>query len=232
MKDFFNSQFSVIWSPTTRPNLSYEVRKVYGKLGATLLKILSLGPTTPKCIIFSRGKPETEEMAKMLCDHGLTAVHYHADLDTHARNTAHTTWTRREVDIMVATGAFGMGVDLPSVRLVVHLNEPYSMIHLAQESGCGGRDGSPSKHIILLSQFNKLAQVETCTKMVEYLGGTKCRHWVLQEYIDGQGLDCFASGSERCDVCESLLNHVQSDLTMTNRRESSTSKSSKSLQKS
>jgi superfamily II DNA helicase RecQ len=109
-------------------------------------------------------------------------------------------------DIMVATGAFGVGIDFGAIRLIVHMDEPYSMIDLAQESGRGGRDGLPCRHIILLPMLWRLRE-GTCSKLVEFLRGLKCRHWVLQEYTDGSRFDCFSSGSKRCDSCRSMA-HV------------------------
>jgi hypothetical protein len=149
----------------------------------------------------------------MLRSQGLTGVHYHGLLDEESKNVAHSSWVSGDADIMVATGAFGTGVDLGAVRLVVHMDEPYSMIDLAHESGRGGRDGLPSKHIILLLAFWQ-ARVETCAKVAEYLSGLKCQRWVLQKYVDGCGLDCFSSGSERCDVCESMAARVQFGMNM------------------
>jgi superfamily II DNA helicase RecQ len=63
---------------------------------------------------------------------------------------APASWMSGIVDIMVATGAFGVGIDFGAIQLIVHMDEPYSMIDLAQESGRGGRDGLPCRHIILL----------------------------------------------------------------------------------
>ena len=209
LKQFFNSQLSVVRSPTTRSNITYHVMKDHGPLDTTLVKLLTLGPTTPKSIIFCRGREDTRILAALLRSHGLAAVYYHGHLDEKSKSAAQDSWMRGDADIMVATGAFGVGINFGAVRLIVHMDEPYSMIDLAQESGRGGRDGLPSKHIILLP-MSWQARAETCTKLVEFMSGFKCRRWVLQDYVDGCGLDCFSSGSECCDVCQSMATRVQS----------------------
>jgi len=210
LKQFFNSHLSIVRSPTSRSNIIYQVIKNQGPLEDTLVRLLlDLGPTTPKSIIFNRGREQTKILAELLCSHGLSAVYYHGHLDEKSRNEAQDLWMCGNVDIMVATGAFGAGIDISTVRLIIHIDEPYSMIDLAQESGRGGRDGLPSKHIILLPILHH-SREETCTKLVEFLSGLKCRRWVLQEYIDGCGFDCFSLGSEKCDICQSITTRVQS----------------------
>jgi len=210
IRRFFNSQLSVIRMKTARPNMIYEVRKDPGPMDERLLAVLSItGAPTPKCIVFNRGREQTSTLAAMLRSRGLTAVHYHGLLDEKSKDAAHDSWVRGDADVMVATRAFGSGVDVGAVRLVVHMDAPYSMIDLAQESGRGGRDGLPSRHIILLPSFWR-ARADTPTEVSEYLSGAKCRRWVLQEYVDGCGVDCFSAGSESCDVCSSMAARVHS----------------------
>ena len=134
-------------SPTTRSNITYRVTKDHGPLDATLVTLLLSGPNTPKSIVFTRTRENTGILAALFRSHGLAAVHYHGHLDETSKIAAQDLWMRGDIDVMVATGAFGAGIDFGVVRLIVHLEEPYSMIDLAQG---GGRDGLPSKHVILL----------------------------------------------------------------------------------
>lgn len=219
LRQFFCSQLCVIRSPTTRPNIAHRVMKHRGPVDATLLGLLpprSLGAgwvpqpgvrdtttTTPKSIVFARGREETGILAALLCAAGRHAVHYHGHLDEGTKAAAQDSWMNGEADVMVATGAFGAGVHLAAVRLVVHVDEPYSMIDLAQESGRGGRDGLPTTHIVLLP-MSWQPRPGGCDMLARFLGGSTCRRLVLQEYVDGSGLDCFSSGSEPCDVCHSM----------------------------
>lgn len=209
LRRFFNSQLSIVRSPTTRANIAYQVMKERGPLDATLVRLLRSGPTTPKSIVFCRGREDTGTLAALLISHGFTAVYYHGHLEETSKSAAQDSWMRGDTDIMVATGAFGAGIDFGAVRLIVHMDEPYSMIDLAQESGRGGRDGLPSKHVILLP-MSWQARAEACTKLVDFMSGFKCRRSVLEEYMDGCGFDCFSSGSRRCDVCKSKATCVKS----------------------
>jgi hypothetical protein len=114
---------------------------------------------------------------------------------------------RRSIGRIGRAGGLG-GRPAPQTTLIVHMDEPYSMIDLAQESGRGGRDGLPCRHIILLPMLWRPRE-GTCSKLVEFLRGLKCRRWVLQEYTDGSGFDCFSSGSKRCDSCRSMATCAQ-----------------------
>jgi hypothetical protein len=208
LKAFFVSQLAIVRSPTTRSNICYKVMKDGRPVNDTLSTVLLSKPSAPKSIIFLRGREQTRHLAEALCAHGFLAVHYHGGLDEPTRTASQTSWMRGDADIMVATGAFGAGIDFGAVRLVVHMDEPYSMIDLAQESGRAGRDGLPSEHIVILPGHWQ-TKAETCPRMQEFLSGMKCRRWVLQEYLDGCGIDCFSSGCDRCDVCESVATRVR-----------------------
>ena len=208
LREFFRTQFSIIRSPTARANISYRVVKDYGPPNEAVLRAISSEPTTPKSIVFCRGRELTKILAAYLRIHGLTAMHYHGRLNRDSRDVVQNSWMHRDVDIMVAMGAFGTGIDFGAVRLVVHVDEPYSMIDLAQESGRGGRDGMPSKHVVLLPTACE-AQPNTPPEVAEYMRGTRCTRWILQDYIGGRGFDYFSSGSKRCDVCHSTAVHVK-----------------------
>ena len=207
LREFFNVRPSVIRSATNRPNMTYAVEKGGLPMNVRVENLLralqgATGIEPPKSIVFCRYRDDTKKLSEHLVNQGFSSTYYHGQMGETDRIANHNSWVRGADDIMVATGAFGTGVDLGAVRVVVHVGEPYSMIDLAQESGRGGRDGLESKHIIFLP-LSWRATAETSPELAEYLGGSKCRRLVLQECVDGSGLDCFVSGSRPCDVCES-----------------------------
>ena len=129
-----------------RDNLAYSVYKTENKIG-DLLKILN--KTAGCTIVYVRSRQKTKEIAEELLRNGLSADFYHAGLRSNEKTQKQNAWKNNECRIIVSTNAFGMGIDKPDVRLVVHADLPNSMEEYFQEAGRGGRDEQASRAIIL-----------------------------------------------------------------------------------
>lgn len=136
----------------TRQNLSYIVRYTDSK-EPMLLRILT--STTGCSIVYVRSRKRTLELARLLCEAGISAEAYHAGLTPEDKEERQDRWKSDRVRVMVATNAFGMGIDKPDVRLVVHFDLPSSLEEYYQEAGRGGRDGRESLAVIIASRSDK-----------------------------------------------------------------------------
>ncbi len=137
-----------------RKNLVYLVRKTEDK-AAYLLRILN---KQKGCgIVYVRNRKKTREIADYLTAKGVSAQHYHAGLDQKDRRIRQEAWTKGKVRIIVATNAFGMGIDKPDVRTVVHMDLPESPEAYFQEAGRAGRDGKKAFAVLLYQPADKLS---------------------------------------------------------------------------
>ena len=135
-----------------RKNLAYIVRKVDNKT-AELLHILQR--MQGSAIVYVRSRRRTKEITELLMNEGITADFYHAGLDNAVKDLRQKRWQSGEVRVMVATNAFGMGIDKPDVRIVLHLDLPDSPEAYFQEAGRAGRDGEKAYAVILYSKSDK-----------------------------------------------------------------------------
>ena len=143
-----------------RPNLSYIVRHCEDKFGK-LLQVCSSVPGTG--IVYVRSRRKTEDIASFLRSQGIGASFYHAGLGAQTRAQRQQDWKSGKIRIMVCTNAFGMGIDKPDVRSVVHFDVPDSPEAYFQEAGRAGRDGKRSYAVLLhgSSDIRRLHQIET-----------------------------------------------------------------------
>lgn len=135
-----------------RKNLAYIVRKTDNKT-KELLYILQR--ISGSAIIYVRNRRRTKEITELLMNEGITADFYHAGLDNTVKDLRQKRWQSGEVRVMVATNAFGMGIDKPDVRIVLHLDLPDSPEAYFQEAGRAGRDGEKAYAVILYSKSDK-----------------------------------------------------------------------------
>jgi ATP-dependent DNA helicase RecQ len=135
-----------------RRNISYLVRKVEEK-GTYLVKTLQSVPGSG--IIYVRSRKRSREVAQFLKGNGISADFYHAGLSDELRERRQKSWTAGETRIIVATNAFGMGIDKPDVRFVIHWDIPDCIENYFQESGRAGRDGKQSWAVLLYSSSDK-----------------------------------------------------------------------------
>ncbi len=142
----------IVHTTVVRPNLRYDVETVSNaddRLRILVERIRGLdGGST---IVYARSRRSTEEIARVLASHGLRAEHYHAGLEADERSRVQDGFVSGATQVVVATTAFGMGIDKPDVRLVALANYPSSLEEYVQMIGRAGRDGAPSDTLLLAS---------------------------------------------------------------------------------
>jgi ATP-dependent DNA helicase RecQ len=204
-----------------RPNLVYRVVPRTDRIGQTL-EILGRHRGEAS-IVYCLSRRETEDLASRLAAEGILAQPYHAGLNTGQRHATQEAFARETIDVVVATVAFGMGIDRSNVRLVLHTSLPKSLEAYQQETGRAGRDGLAAECVLLYSSADVFSweslvrksidesdlepdeaarllasTVEHLHAMRRYAQAARCRHATLSEYF-GQPYE--TPNCEACDVC-------------------------------
>jgi ATP-dependent DNA helicase RecQ len=201
-----------------RPNLFYRAERMDDRM-AQVREILRRHKRESG-IIYCTSRKAVDELSELLNGQGFRTLPYHAGLDAEERSRNQEAFIQESCDTIVATVAFGMGIDKSNVRYVIHCGMPKSLENYQQESGRAGRDGLDADCVLFYSMADyarwkanideaspksREASYETLRAMVNYCTGVRCRHRSLVEYF-GQKFD--PESCNACDVCTGELDVV------------------------
>lgn len=207
-----------------RPNLRYRMIQSNGKLQQ--IQAVIEQHRGESGIVYCITRKEVEQTAAALETIGITALPYHAGLDDATRQANQEAFIQEKVDVIVATVAFGMGIDKSNVRFVIHAGMPKSIEHYQQESGRAGRDGLAADCVLIYSggdvmtwkrilengdRSNFVDAMRSVNAMSDLCSGVRCRHAAIVSYF-GQEYD--VDNCNACDVCLGELETVDDPVTL------------------
>lgn len=222
----FNTTFAEIREPSIRKNIKYTVMnletatdtqflmpKLQKCLSTLLLRLQSTCCLANDRVIVYFMSIQLAASALKTATSTITSIGlYHGELSDKEKAASMRSWVNGETKIMFATSAFGMGLDYPSVRAVVHFGLSYSLLDFVQASGRAGRDGLPAQSILLTSPdcikniqkyMATLGSTNAFEEMRLFLTEENCRQSLLSRLVDGVDYSCLLNPeSEFCDVCE------------------------------